>query len=210
MRTADAQQPGGHERQRRAGEAQQHTHAGFRAQLARRQQRGAEKQPDTETDRGGEPHHDQLPPADPLRQVQAGGERDAGRDENAERLADDDRDRHAPRARLQRVKRHARVDQPEEEQRHLGGISPPDLELTQRIPRRRAGVDEESGIARGVRQERHDRHQGERRMEAAPEERVPGDAAGREQIGPEAPDACPPQPKASAIATAMISAPPAR
>ena len=44
----------------------------------------------------------------------------------------------SPRARLQRVKRHARVDEPEEEQRHLGGISPPDLELAQRIPGRRA------------------------------------------------------------------------
>ena len=49
----------------------------FRAQLARRQQRGAEKQPDTEADRGGESHHDQLAPADPMRQVQAGGEGDA-------------------------------------------------------------------------------------------------------------------------------------
>ena len=119
------------------------------------------------------PTHNQLSPANPLRQVQAGGERGPGRDEDAERLADDDRDRQSPRARLQGVKGHARVHEPEEEQRHLGGISPPDLELTQRIAGRRASVDEESGIARGVRQEGHDRHEGERRMEAAPEEREP-------------------------------------
>ena len=37
----------------------------------------------------------------------------------------------------------------------------------------RVGVDEEAGIARGVRQERHDRHERERRMEAGPVEREP-------------------------------------
>ena len=58
-------------------------------------------------------------------------------DQDAERLADDDRDRQSPGARLERVKGHAGVDEPEEEQRDLGRISPPDLELAQRILRRR-------------------------------------------------------------------------
>ena len=97
---ADAEQPGGREGERRSGQAQKHAHARFRPQLARRQQRGAKKQPDAETDRGGESDDDELPPADALRQMQAGGERSAGRDEDAERLADDDRDRQSPRARL--------------------------------------------------------------------------------------------------------------
>ena len=47
-------------------------------QLARRQQRGGEEQPDAETDRRDESDDDQIAPADAVRQVQAGGERPAG------------------------------------------------------------------------------------------------------------------------------------
>ena len=85
---AHAQQLCRRERERCSGEAQKHTHTCFRAQLARRQERGGKKQPDTETDCGGESDDDQPPPADPVRQVQADREGGPSRDENAERLAE--------------------------------------------------------------------------------------------------------------------------
>ena len=118
---------------------------------------------------------------------------EADPDENAERFADDDRNRQSQRAGLKGAYWHAGIDEPEEEQRGLGGIPPPHLELTQRVLRGGECVDEESGIACRVRQERHDRHQRQRRMQAAPEEPEPRNAAGDEQIGPEAADAHPPE-----------------
>ena len=111
----------------------------------------------------------------------------------ADRSAGDDRQRQRPRAGLERAHRHARVDQAEEEERDLRGISPPHLELAERVLRIRPRVDEEAGIARGVREKRHDGHERQRRMQAAPVEAQPRHAAGAEQVGPEAAHAQPPK-----------------
>jgi len=90
---------------------------------------------------------------------------------------------------------HSRVDEPEEKEGDLRRRSPPQLESIQRIACVGTRVDEKSGIARGVRQERDDRDECERRMKAAREERVPRGSARRQEIRPEALHASSPQPE---------------
>ena len=80
-----------------------------------------------------ETDHHQFPPANPLRQVETDGERNPGRDEYADRFAGDHGDRQPPRSLFQCAKRNSGVDEPEEKQRDLCRISPPDLESTQRV-----------------------------------------------------------------------------
>src|SRR5262249_33729325 len=84
----------------------------------------------------------------------------------------------------ERPKLQAGVDQAEEQQCNLRGISPGELEAVERVLRVRLRVHEKSRIARGMREKGHDRNERERWMKTGPEERVPGRAAGGEQIRP--------------------------
>ena len=70
-----------------------------------------------------------------LWQVKSSEPRDTAADDQAHRLADEDRDRQSPCAGLERAHRYTRVDEPEEKQRDLRGISPQVLELVQRVSR---------------------------------------------------------------------------
>ena len=88
---------------------------------------------------------------------------------------------------------NAGIHQAEEKQRHVRRVAPPDFELTERVMRGRLRVNQESGIAPAVRQERHDRHEGERRMHSAPEQPPPRHRARPNQVEPECFHAGPPQ-----------------
>ena len=163
--SAYAQQPCGHERQRRSGETEQHAHAGFRTQLARRQQRGAEEQPDAETDRGDEADDDQFAPAethaagaDPRRVRRR-------RRQDTERLAEEDRDRESPRSRLERVDSGTpALTSPKKNSAIWAGyLHQTSNRLSVSFASGLAST-KNPGIARRVRQKRHDRHQRERRL----------------------------------------------
>ena len=166
---ADTQHLRGYERQRCADETQQNAHADLRTQLSRRQQRGTQKQADTEPDGGAESNDDQLPHADVLRQVKAGRNSNAGPDEYPQRLPGNYRNRQPPRSGFQRSKRNAGVHQSEEKQRHLRRMPPPNLESVQRIGGIRGRVDKKPRVAFRVRQKGHDRNQSKRGIESTQE-----------------------------------------
>src|SRR6185436_4968745 len=126
-----------------------------------------------------------------MRQMEPERSRETSPDEEAERLANDERKRQTPRARLQRTHWDARVHEAEEEERDLRRIAPPHLELIQRVSCIRASIDKEPGIACRVRQERHDRDERERGMHAAPVHAEPGCDACGQHIRPEAADTPP-------------------
>ena len=69
------------------------------------------------------------------------------------------------------------------------------LELIERVELRPFSRIEQPEIAGAVWHEGNDRHEREGRMEAAEVERGPGQRAGTEDVGPEAPDAAAPQPE---------------
>ena len=143
----------------------------------RRHHRRRKEQGKDEADGGGTSDHHEFAPADALREVQPGGDRHAGGRDDAERASErGDRDR--PHAGLEAVQRDAGIDEPEQEQHALDRKSPPALEQRQRIVSLRRRLDQQAAIAPPVRKEWHDRHQRERRMNAAQEQRHQDSAPG--------------------------------
>ena len=166
---AHAQHLRRYHRERRGCQSHKHAHADLGAQLPRRQQHRREEQAHAESNGGGQSNDNQLARAEAVRQVKTSGNSNACPNQHPYRLACDQRDRQRPRSWLQRSKWDSGVDYSEEEQRHLGRISPPYFESVQRILRIRRRVDKKSGIARRMRQKRHDRHQRQRGIQSGQE-----------------------------------------
>src|SRR5687767_12318567 len=110
---------------------------------------------------------------DSARQAQAQSGPECQANEKTERLADQRCERETPDAGFERAERYTGIHEAEEEQRHLGRMSGPELQPVERVGGASRRVHEEAWIARGVRQERDDRQQRQRRMESAEEERSP-------------------------------------
>ena len=106
------------------------------------------------------------------RQLQAAQPRDEHRRRDADRFARENRYQYEPRPGPGIAEGHPGIRQTEEEQHGGDGALEGVLEFVQRVVSVRL-VDKQSGIARGVWHERHDRHERQRRVQPPPKKTNP-------------------------------------
>ena len=171
--SSDAQDGGQTEREAGSRDREQRAHLRLEQERANRHRRGRKEQRDRESHRRRAADDEQFAPLHAFDALQARGDRQLGRRDHAERAPDHRRDRHGPRARFETEERHAGVHDAENEEHRVNRPPAPPLEARQRILCLRRRFDKQPGVPRRVRQERDDRHQRQRRMHAADEQRHP-------------------------------------